>query len=317
MKYKSATQKARERFLQQKPLSQKEQEIIERDFQRKDYTHYESIKDKEIFLPKQYSADATYGKIRQSIQPGISRRAFMKYAAAIALLLATTFGVYQFNRQPGDVIVSTSHGERKQVDLPDGSVVILNSLSSVSYPENIHKSRVREIKLSGEAYFDVAKDTERTFVVNASEIEVKVLGTKFNISAYEDDENVTTNLYEGAVALSHGKDYSLQLKPGERAVYNRQSDKVEVSSIENDDNEAWISGSMYFENIPLKNIFKILEREKDITFSIAAEVDKELKLTAKFNHNESVEEMLEYLSLTGGFTFEVRENVYIIEKQKH
>jgi len=100
-------------------------------------------------------------------------------------------------------------------------------------------------------------------------------------------------------------------------VYNRQSDKVEVSSIENDDNEAWISGSMYFENIPLKNIFKILEREKDITFSIAAEVDKELKLTAKFNHNESVEEMLEYLSLTGGFTFEVRENVYIIEKQKH
>ena len=87
MKYKGATQKARKRFLRQKQLSRKEQEIIEKDFQGKDYTYFESIKDREVFLPEQYSADATYRKISQSMQTGVSRLTFIKYAASIALLI--------------------------------------------------------------------------------------------------------------------------------------------------------------------------------------------------------------------------------------
>ena len=328
MKYNSITQKAREKFLQQKQLSQKELEIIEKDFRGKDYSYYESIQgtdsaytestnDNEIFIPERYSADATYSKISQSIQPGVSRLYFIKYAATIALLIAITFGVYQFNKPAENMIVSTSYGKRKQVDLPDGSIVILNSLSSVSYPKNIHKNLTREIELRGEAYFDVAKDEQRAFVVKASEIKIKVLGTKFNVSAYENDENITTNLYEGAVSLSFGAGNDLQLKPGDQAVYNKKNDSVEISASEDKNNSAWINGSMYFENIPLKNIFKILEREMNIFFRISDEVDKELKLTAKFNNNESVDEILEHLSLPGRFTFEKKENVYIINKLKH
>ena len=328
MKYKGITQKARGKFLQQKQLSQKELEIIEMDFRGKDYSYYESIRGKdfsysesvnnnEIFLPERYSADATYNKISKSIQPGISRLSFIKYAAAVALLISVTFGIYLFNRPAENLIVSTSYGERKQVDLPDGSIVLLNSLSSVTYPKNIHKGRTREIELHGEAYFDVAKDVQRTFIVKASEIEVKVLGTKFNISAYENDENIITDLYEGAVSLSHGAGNSLQLKPGEQAVYNKRSDMIGFSVVGDKNNSAWIDGSIYFENVPLKNIFKILEREKNASFRISDEVDKELKLTAKFNHNESLEEILEHLSLPGKFTFEKKENVYIINKLKH
>ena len=316
MKYKGATQKARRKFLLQKQLSRKEQEIIEKDFQGKDYAYFESIKDNEVFLPEQYSADATYRKISQSMGTRISRLTFIKYAASIALLIAVSLGIYQINKHSEIMTVSTSYGERKQVDLPDGSVVILNSLSSVSYSKNIQKKPTRNIELHGEAYFDVAKDEQRTFVVKTSGIEIKVLGTKFNISAYENDENIITYLYEGTVSLSHGADNTILLKPGEQAVYDKKSDMVAVSVVDNKNNSSWIDGSISFENISLGNIFKILEREKNIVFRIADDVEQKLKLTAKFNNNESVDEILEYLSLPGNFTFEKKENVYIIYKIK-
>ena len=314
MRYKSSTQKARQKFLQQKQLSKEERAIIEKDFRSKDYAYYESIKDEEIFLPEQYSAEATFSKISRSIQPGVSRLSFIKYAAAIALLISVSFGVFHFNKTPDNIIASTSYGERKQISLPDGSTVTLNSLSSVSYPENIHKNSIREIKLSGEAYFDVAKDEQRSFVVKTPEqVEIKVLGTKFNVSAYENDENITTDLYEGAVSVAVGSGDSLRLKPGEQATYNKRSAKVELSAIDYSNSE-WIKGSIHFENIALKNIFKILERERNITFRISGDVEQELKLTAKFNNNESVDEILERLSHPGNFTFETTENIYIINK---
>ena len=317
MRYKSKTQNARQKFLKQKQFSQEERVIFEKDFQGKDYAYFKSIKDDEILLPKQYSAEATYSKINHNIQSGISRMSIIKYAAAIALLISVSFGIYQFNKTPDNIIASTSYGERKQIDLPDGTTVTLNSLSSVSYSENIHKSDTREIKLSGEAYFDVAKDERRTFIVKTPEqIEIKVLGTKFNVSAYENDENVTTDLYEGAVSIAVRSGDSLRLKPGEQATYNKISAKVEVSVIDYDNSE-WIKGSIHFENIALKNIFKVLEREKNITFRISGDVEQGLKLTAKFNNNESVDEILERLSHPGNFSFEIIENIYIIKKQKH
>ena len=319
MKYKNTTQNARKKFLLQKRLSQKEQGIIKKDFKGKDYVYYELIKDKEIFLPEQYSSGVTYNKIKQSIQSGIYRFQFIRYAAVIALLMTTTLGIYHFNsnRPVKNVLVSTSYGERKQIDLTDGSAIILNSLSSVSYPEKIHKRRTREIELHGEAYFDVEKDTQRPFIVKASNVEIRVLGTKFNISSYENDENITTNLYEGSVSISAGQDNFQQLKPGEKAIFNKETDKVEILAIEDKNNSAWINGSINFENIPLENIFKILEREKNVTFLISEEVDKELKLTAKFSGNESVDEILEQLSLPAIFKFEKKENIYIINKPKY
>ena len=316
MKYKSKIQKAREKFLKLKPLSQKEKTVVEKDFRGKDYAFFESIKDEELFLPEQYSAEVTYSKIVLAIQPAYSRLSIIKYAAAIALLISVSFGIYQFNKTSDNIIASTSYGERKQIDLPDGSTVILNSLSSVSYPENLRKNSIREIKLSGEAYFDVVKDERRSFIVKTREVEIKVLGTKFNVSAYDNDDNITTDLYEGAVSIEYESGNSLRLNPGEQAMYNKKTDKIEVSVFDINYSE-WIKGSIHFDNIPLKNIFKILEREKNITFRISNEVDKELKLTAKFNNNETIEEILEYLSLPGKFTFEKKENIYIINKLKH
>jgi ferric-dicitrate binding protein FerR (iron transport regulator) len=318
MKYKNATQKARKKFLQQKQLSEQEKAVIENDFDGQDYDWFKATKDSVTCLPEKYSADATYRQIEQAVQTVLSRRSLLKYAAAIALLLIATFGTYRMTTAPEKILVSTSYGERKQVRLPDGSTVILNSLSSVSCAGNMHRSRAREVELDGEAYFDVVKDARRPFVVKASEVEVRVLGTKFNVSAYGNDEHISTSLYEGSVAVRFGAGDSVRLlKPGERAEYDRTSGTAATGAIAGEHPGAWIEGSMSFENIRIKDIFKILEREKNITILLSDEINKDFKITAKFNHNESVEEILEYLSQPGGFTFEKDENRYIIKKQKH
>lgn len=317
MKYKNKIQNTRKKFLQQKPLSEKEQEIIDKDFRGKDYTYYESIKDNPILLAEKYSAETTFRRIEPAMRTGKPQLPILKYAAAIALLVITTFGLYQLNKTPENIRVSTSYGEKKQITLPDGSSVIMNSLSSLSYPKNIHKANIREVKLEGEAYFEVTSNKKSPFIVNASETSVKVLGTKFNVSAYLNDDNITTSLYEGSVSVSFESGNSIQLNPGEQAIYNKKNRHVRISEIEDDSQNAWIKGSMYFENISLEDIFRILEREKNITFKISDNVNKELKLTAKFNHNESIEEMLEHLSRAGGFTFEQQDNTYLINKQKH
>ncbi|MDR1224268.1 MAG: FecR domain-containing protein [Tannerella sp.] len=319
MKYKNATQRTRKRFLQQRRLSETEKAIIEKDFGGKDYDFYKATKDSVLLLAEQYSAGATYRKIEPSVRRGaVRRRALLKYAAAIVLLLVAAVGVYRLNRAPEKILVSTSYGERKQLRLPDGSTVILNSLSAVSYPGNLHRGHLREIELNGEAYFDVAKDARRPFVVKASGIEVRVLGTKFDVSAYDDDEHIMTSLYEGSVSVTFGTaGDSILLKPGERAEYNRASGKTELPAGVAEHQSAWIKGSMYFENVQVKDIFKILEREKNISFLVSDEVNKDFRITAKFDHSESVDEILEYLSQPGGFTFEKDENRYIIKKQKH
>lgn len=317
MKYKSIVQNARRKYLQQQPLSDNEKELIEKDFRGKDYAYYQSIKEKEIILPEKYSAEATFLTIGQAIRPGKSYLHLARYAAAVTLLIITTFAVYQLNKAPENILVSTSFGERKQIELPDGSTVILNSLSTVSYPENMHKAKMRQVELEGEAYFDIKTEKQRPFIVNAAEVEIKVSGTKFNVSAYQNDENITTSLYEGAVSVSFGSGNTLHLKPGEQAICNKKNGQIEHSIMEDVNQNAWIKGSMHFENVSLNDIFKILEREKNMTFKISDDVNKELKLTAKFNNNESVEEILEHLSRSGGFEFEKKEETYWINKQKH
>lgn len=96
--------------------------------------------------------------------------------------------LYNYSQQSADILyVSTAYGEKKEVILADGSTIILNSLSSISYPEDM-SGKTRNVTLHGEAYFDVAKNPNKAFIVQAEGVEVKVLGTKFNINAYENQE---------------------------------------------------------------------------------------------------------------------------------
>lgn len=315
MKYKNITQQARKKYLKQQSLSEKEQAVIDRDFRGKDYAYYQSIKEDKILLSEQYAAEATFRKIEQGFGEKYTRLSLLKYAAVVVLLICVTFSLYYRSNYPKVITASTLYGEKKFITLPDGSTVVLNSLSSISYPKKM-KGNVREIILEGEALFDVIKNTEKTFVVKSRDLEVKVLGTKFNVSAYTEDEEIITSLYEGSVivALNSGKTFKLQ--PGEKAVYNKRFNSLDVESLE-EEVQSWVDCSFCFYQKSLKEILKILEREKNISFTVSDQVNKELRITANFSQDESVEDILDILGQSGDFTYERSGDLYIINIQEY
>lgn len=314
MKYRNTVQQARKKFLKQQRLSAKEQSIIEKDFRGKDYAYYLAQDDDELLLPEKYSAEATFRTIKRRCHPGYNVSVLLKYAAAVVLLLIATFGFYHLNTQPEMLLVSTSYGEKKDIRLPDGSVVKLNSLSSLSYPKKM-KGDTREVVLVGEALFDVVKDPKRTFIVRAQQVEVNVLGTTFDVAAYADDEEIITRLYEGKVAVKLDSGEAICLNPGEQAVYNKQNQSLRIEP-QTTDEQHWTDCNLCFEHRSLKEILKVLEREKNISFEISEDVNKTLRITASFDRGESVEDILTILGQSGDFMFEKKGAGYNIKAKE-
>ncbi len=167
MKYKNKIQTARKKYLETEVLSENDRNLIDRDLAGKDYINF--LSDNQNFiLPEKYSAETTYQLINEKIVKvnkdlkfaNIIR--YTKYAAAIIVIALISTYVYKYVlSSPEMIYASTSYGERKEIMLPDGSIVILNSLSHLSYPEKMDGD-TREVSLNGEAYFDVIKNPQKT-----------------------------------------------------------------------------------------------------------------------------------------------------------
>ncbi len=320
MKYNTKIQKARQKYLKGFSLSEQEQALIEKDLSDKDFLFFTSD-DTPLMLPDKYGAEKTYRLVEKQIRINQSfiRRPFIKYVsyvAAILLLSLLSTVVYNYIKQPVMVYVATSYGEKKEVKLPDGSVVILNSMSSIAYPQEMN-GKTREVSLEGEAYFDVAKNPNQAFIVKAKNIEVKVLGTKFNIDAYESQEHITTTLFDGIVSVGVHSGYTKKLKPGEQAVFSKETEKLEVQQLKNPDIEkAWLSNLLVFENTPLIDILDVLSREHNVNFEINNQTLSRLRITVRFTSGESIERVLTILGQTAEFTYIKQDNKYKIVTRK-
>lgn len=159
------------------------------------------------------------------------------------------------------------YGEQMQVALQDGSRVMLNSGSTLRYPKSFGLFN-REVKLSGEGFFSVTKDTGRPFVIDLNGVTIKVTGTEFNVKAYPDESLIYVTLTEGHVYLQDLFNKKYNLVQGETAEYNRNSAACQISSTKNEaEVTAWRSKSLNFYRTPLKEIIKVLERQYDIRFT--------------------------------------------------
>lgn len=317
MKYNNKVQKARQKYLNQEPLSTEEQSVIDRDFGRKDYVFYKESKGKDFLFGSRYSADQTYFRIEQAISKHTQFRKkqlirYISSAAAILLISLISLYLYEMFSTPRMEYIATSYGEHKYINLPDGTAIRLNSLSSISYPQDL-KGDTRQIELKGEAYFDVEKDPLKPFVVTVNNIEVKVLGTKFNVEAYENEENITASLFEGSVSINVCNRITQKLVPGDKAVYNKYSGEINTLHPDNIDNQIyWIKGALYFDNEPLSSIFKTLAREKDVHFDLQNPAIEKLRITASFDRKESMDQVLNILSQSGNFSYSRQGNIYYI-----
>jgi len=316
MKYDNKTQAARQKYLQALPLSPQEQAQIKKDLLGEDFCFFQSD-DTTFILPEKYSAETTYRLIEERIKPDvqIKRRAVIKYisyaAAIVVIALLSTFGIHYYNtQQSATLFVSTSYGEKKEVVLPDGSTVMLNSLSSIAYPKKMN-GKTREVALQGEGYFDVAKNPDKTFIVKVDDIEVRVLGTKFNVNAYEDRESITTTLFEGIVSVGINNEQARKLQPGEQAVFARNAKELEIHQLKDIvTEEAWRNNILVFDNEALADILNTLSREYKVAFNIDNDELKQLRITGRFSSAESIDDVLTVLGESAGFGFAKRGNMY-------
>lgn len=239
-------------------------------------------------------------------------------AALLLLLLASgvfaTLTMMEHNAQP--MIVSTRLGERAHVTLPDGSQVWLNACSSLEYSKSFFSPR-RKAELNGEAYFEVAHNRRFPFVVSNEHMEITVLGTKFNVRANSDEEQITTNLIEGSVRYrdqNNGRD--IIMNPSERLIVDKLTDRfrVEENSLV-EEATAWIDGRLIFENSSLEEIARSLEKHYNVHISFADARVKELRFNAEFDMADNIFQILSILQMTNKFTHSIdQRDVMIMSK---
>jgi len=206
--------------------------------------------------------------------------------------------------------ITTPLGGKYKVTLTDGTQVVLNSGSTLTFPIGFNQAQ-RRVTLSGEAYFEVSKDAEHPFVVSSGRERITVLGTKFNISAYPDDDFISTALLEGKVnCLDVNTNTNLILHPGEAALI--QNNQLSKSTVDVSDMAAWQQGFFAFENEELAVVMKRLSRWYQLDVDYTSIPEK--RIYARINMEENLATVLGMLSTTSGLKFNVEGRRVIVMK---
>jgi transmembrane sensor len=207
------------------------------------------------------------------------------------------------------------NGGKSQLVLADGTKVYLNSGTILRYDNRFGKQN-REIELAGEAYFEVARNEKIPFIIYTSDIEVRVLGTKFNVMAYPDDPSIETTVMEGTVNVKERTgEKSLVITANQKASYTK-TNKTLLSSVVNPMTYAsWKENILYFDNENFENVISKLERWYDVSIHLEGKdsIDDRFTLTVK---NESLKEVLDLISLTTPLRYKIQGDEVIISYKK-
>ncbi|QEM11632.1 FecR family protein [Mucilaginibacter rubeus] len=193
-------------------------------------------------------------------------------------------------------------GGQYQVVLPDGTQVWLNSSSSLSYPTEF-TGNSRTVKLTGEAYFEVAKNKDKPFYVEMNNVQVKVLGTHFNISAYADDKDLTTTLLEGSVQISKSGSLAL-LRPGQQAVIGSDGNAIDVSKANISQAMAWKNGYFMFNDDNIVDIMKKVSRWYDADIEYQGNFANQ-RFGGTFTRSKSITDLLKNLEQISNVHFKI------------
>jgi len=210
---------------------------------------------------------------------------WMKIAAAITVLAILSVSVYLYNPTPSQIYVAATD-QKVNVTFPDGSIGILNTNSSFTYPESF--GNVRNVSFSGEAYFDIQK-SEKPFIIDVNGVNVKVLGTAFNLVTTE--KQVQLYVDRGLVAFEKdGK--QTQVPAGKEAIFNRNDASVVVRNVPSANIMSWRNGVFNFDQTPLGEALDELGKYYQVEFKLSTQKLQACKISATFE-NQSLKEVLE------------------------
>jgi len=213
--------------------------------------------------------------------------------------------------KPDEVVLNTlttPRGGQFKLNLPDGSKVWLNAVSSIKYPTAFIGTE-RNVEIAGEAYFEVAHDPAKQFKVSVNGMEVKVLGTHFNINAYNDEETFKTTLLEGSVSLKKS-DVAVTIKPGQQAQVGNENGIRVVNNVDVDQAVAWKNGYFSFYRADLQTVIRQISRWYDVEIQYSGHIP-EGQFGGKIDRNSNVSEVLKILE-ESGVHFRIEEKRIIV-----
>jgi transmembrane sensor len=231
--------------------------------------------------------------------------------------------IYELTNQKGDKTeyntLTTTRGEQTQVRLPDGSLVFLNAASSLRYPTSFARAGERRVRLTGEGYFEVAKNKAQPFVVSTVNQEVHVLGTHFNINAYSDEKSVRTTLMEGAVkvtpVLADGTVVAIAkarvLKPGQQSVMDGKG--IQVAEVDLSEAMAWQKGYFSFYDEDIAAVMRKVSRWYNVEVEYAGALP-EVGFNARIDRYSNIKDVLKILEKSKTVHFKIEGRKVIISK---
>ena len=212
--------------------------------------------------------------------------------------------------------IKVPYGKNFELKLSDGTAVHLNAGTSLKYPVRFINGENRQVFLNGEAYFDVTKDAKHPFIVGANDMNIKVLGTKFNMTSYKEDAKTYTVLVEGSVAASNKlvANDEVLLKPGNRAFFENKHLKTELVDVRK--YIAWVSGQLMFIDDSFGVITNKLERKYNVDIVNNYDELNDIMITATFKE-ENIEQVLKTFQTYKAFNYTINNRVITITKPKN
>ncbi len=249
-----------------------------------------------------------------------------KIAAAFLLIASFVFiaNYFSSNQNETNQIVKTIskenlRGRKSTIFLKDGSIVYLNSESKIKFPEVFNDS-IRLVHLEGEAYFDIARNEHKPFIVQTGDLQIKVLGTSFNIKAFQELDDIKVSLNSGLVEISnfitqskeqHGQ--KINLKAGESVSYLKiQNRFADVSNFDHNLDLSWKDGQLVFKDADVSTVISKLERWYGVDISVQNKPNFKWEYTGNFE-NQTLHNVLELLSFSQNFDFELNQNLVNIK----
>lgn len=252
-------------------------------------------------------------KPKSNIQ--INLRWTLKYAAILIAILFIGYSVSELrhlrlSNQTTELYNEfyAPEGQISEFKLSDGTLIWLNSGTRIKVPINFD-SKHRIVFMEGEAFFEVTKDPKNPFYVHTGELSVKVMGTSFNVSAYQSEENSEVTLIEGRVGIKERYGQRLaMLLPGQQLVYDKNTGKKLKREVDTTPYEAWRDGKMIFKDCSLEHIAEKLERWYNVEINFNCEEISQFKFTGTILKNKPLSQVLEAITLTSPIRFEIQVN---------
>lgn len=251
---------------------------------------------------KRAGSSVTITRKKMALLVSAASLALILAAGALALWISGTNAQRQLTAST--TIIRTSEGERAKIVLPDSSHIMINSGSEIEYGAN-YGIRERNVRLSGEAYFDVSTDQDMPFIVQVGrEMTVNAIGTEFNIYSYPNEDRIETTLIDGKITITLMDEDPIDVMPGQQVVYFPRKKESIVKDVASETYTSWKENKLRFADTPFEEVLRKLGRRYNVVFEVRNTDLLELKYTATFI-DESIEEVMQMLKTISPISYKI------------